>query len=138
MFSRSLKMPMLLTALLLSAVAIPSFLQAQQSTLGDLGVTAAQVAAPVSSAPASVADQTAAPGPRLESVGFAWPVETSQMDYGQPTVQSQGGGFGPNVALMGVGAAAVVVGLMIDGDGGTIVAITGGVIGLLGLYRFLQ
>lgn len=138
MFSRSFQMPLLLTALLVSAVAIPSSLRAQQSTVGDLGVTAAQAATPVTSAPASAVDPTAAPGPRAGSADFAWPVETSPLDYGQPTVQSGGAGAGPNVALMGVGAAAVVVGLMIGGDGGTIVAITGGVIGLVGLYRFLK
>jgi hypothetical protein len=39
---------------------------------------------------------------------------------------------------MGVGAAAVVIGLLIGGDGGTLVAISGGVIGLYGLFRFLR
>jgi hypothetical protein len=39
---------------------------------------------------------------------------------------------------MGVGAAAVVIGLMIGGNGGTVVALTGGVLGLVGLYRFLR
>ena len=138
MFSRSFKMPLLFTALLVGAVAIPSSLRAQQSTVGDPGVIAAQAATTARSTPASEADQTAKPGPRAGSADFAWPVETAPLDYGQPTVQSGGAGAGPNVALMGVGAAAVVVGLMIGGDGGTIVAITGGVIGLVGLYRFLK
>jgi hypothetical protein len=39
---------------------------------------------------------------------------------------------------MGVGAAAVGLGLIIGGDGGTIIAITGGVIGLVALYRYLR
>jgi len=39
---------------------------------------------------------------------------------------------------MGAGAAAIIVGLMIGGDGGTIVAISGGVIGLVGLFRYIR
>jgi len=40
--------------------------------------------------------------------------------------------------MIGVGAATVGLGLMIGGEGGTIVAISGGVIGLVGLYRYLR
>jgi hypothetical protein len=45
---------------------------------------------------------------------------------------------GSNVALIGVGAAAVVVGLLVGGDAGAAVAIGGGVVGLIGLYRYLR
>lgn len=45
---------------------------------------------------------------------------------------------GSALALMGVGGAAVVIGLLIGGDGGSAVAIGGGVIGLVGLYRYLR
>ena len=34
--------------------------------------------------------------------------------------------------------AAVVVGLLVGGDAGAAVAIGGGVVGLIGLYRYLQ
>jgi hypothetical protein len=40
--------------------------------------------------------------------------------------------------MMAVGGAALVVGLVIGGDGGLIIATTGGVIGLIGLYRYLR
>jgi hypothetical protein len=40
--------------------------------------------------------------------------------------------------MMGVGVAAIVVGSLIGGDSGTIIAIGGGVIGLFGLYRYLR
>ena len=43
-----------------------------------------------------------------------------------------------DVAWMVVGGAALVIGSMIGGDGGTIIMITGGVIGLVGLMRYLQ
>jgi len=46
--------------------------------------------------------------------------------------------MGSNLAMMGVGAAAVVIGLMVGGDGGTILALGGGVVGLVGLYRYLR
>lgn len=47
-------------------------------------------------------------------------------------------GAGSNVAMMGVGLAAIVVGSLIGGDGGTIIALGGGVIGLIGLFRYLR
>jgi hypothetical protein len=45
---------------------------------------------------------------------------------------------GTNVALMTVGVAAIGVGLLIGGDAGTVVAVAGGGIALLGLYRFVR
>jgi len=43
-----------------------------------------------------------------------------------------------NVALMIVGGAALVVGSVIHGDTGTIIMVGGGVIGLVGLFRYLR
>jgi hypothetical protein len=40
--------------------------------------------------------------------------------------------------MMAVGGAGLAVGLLIGGDAGTIIASTGGIIGLIGLYRFLR
>lgn len=45
---------------------------------------------------------------------------------------------GQNVAMMVVGAAAVVTGVIIGGNGGGAIAVTGGVVGLVGLYRYLR
>lgn len=47
-------------------------------------------------------------------------------------------GAGPNVAMMGVGVAAVVIGLLVGGDGGAAIAIGGGALGLYGLFRYLR
>lgn len=47
-------------------------------------------------------------------------------------------GAGSNVAMMGVGLAGIVIGSVIGGDGGTIIAVGGGVIGLIGLFRYLR
>lgn len=52
--------------------------------------------------------------------------------------QNNNVGMGPNLALMGVGAAGVVIGLLIGGDGGTALAIGGGVLALVGFYRYLR
>lgn len=45
---------------------------------------------------------------------------------------------GTNVALMVVGAAGLVAGLLIEGNAGTAIAIGGAVIGLIGLYMYLR
>ncbi len=43
-----------------------------------------------------------------------------------------------NVAMMIVGGAGLVIGSLIDGDTGTIVMVAGGVVGLIGLFRYLR
>jgi hypothetical protein len=43
-----------------------------------------------------------------------------------------------NVALMIVGGAGMIVGSIIGGDTGTIVMVGGGVVGLIGLWRYLR
>jgi hypothetical protein len=45
---------------------------------------------------------------------------------------------GRNVAMMIVGGAALVVGAVVGGTPGTIIMVGGGVIGLVGLFRYLQ
>jgi len=45
---------------------------------------------------------------------------------------------GPDVALMVVGGAALVVGSLIGDDAGTLMMVGGGVLGLLGLYRYVR
>jgi predicted phage tail protein len=47
-------------------------------------------------------------------------------------------GAGQSVAMMVVGAAAIVTGAIIGGNGGTAIAVGGGVIGLVGLYRYMK
>jgi hypothetical protein len=47
-------------------------------------------------------------------------------------------GAGQNVALMVVGGAALITGLIIGGDGGALVAIGGAAVGLVGLYNYIK
>lgn len=48
------------------------------------------------------------------------------------------GGYGQPVALMVVGGAALLTGLIIGNDAGTAIAVGGAVVGLVGLYQYLQ
>jgi len=47
-------------------------------------------------------------------------------------------GLGQARALMIVGFAAVVIGLLMDNDPGTLIAVGGAVVGLYGLYHYLR
>jgi hypothetical protein len=122
-----------LAALLAGAAFPPSSLRAQQRAAADSDSSAAQ--APTVATPAPVAVLA---GPRVAPVGVQRLVHAPSIDIGQPPDESAHVGVGSNLAMMGAGAAAVVVGLMIGGNGGTLVALGGGVIGLIGLYRYLR
>jgi hypothetical protein len=54
------------------------------------------------------------------------------------TAPARRGGYGQDVALLVVGGAAVLVGLIIGGSAGSAIAIGGAVVGLIGLYQYLQ
>ena len=57
------------------------------------------------------------------------------------TTQSQqrgSAGLGQNEALMIVGGAAILVGAVVGGDAGDIFMIGGAIVGLYGLYKYLQ
>jgi hypothetical protein len=47
-------------------------------------------------------------------------------------------GAGTNVALIVVGGAALIVGAIIGGTAGILIAVAGAAIGLYGLYGFIQ
>lgn len=51
---------------------------------------------------------------------------------------SDGENVGKSRAMMGVGLAALIVGIIVGGDIGTIFMIGGGVLGLLGLYQYMR
>ncbi|MFN8579710.1 MAG: hypothetical protein U0163_01850 [Gemmatimonadaceae bacterium] len=78
-----------------------------------------------------------APGPRATSAGITRPTQpqlfASPAPQGRDHVHA-----GENVALMGAGIAGVVIGLLVGGDGGHILALGGGVVAIVGLYRYLQ
>ena len=122
-------------ACLLAAVA-PAALAAQEPA-GAAGPSAA-VAAPTDSAAPAPAPRAAMSldGTDLR-VAAQRPAESTTA---APAIalQERNVGMGQNVALMLVGAAGLVTGLLIGDDGGTLVAVGGAVIGLYGLYRYLR
>lgn len=116
-----------------AALVMTAPLSAQQSSgdvvLGPVVATAHVVAAPAPELPPTLASEPAVLGLRLLPV-------TAPVAFVDP-VQSRGS-QSQNVAMMIVGGAGLIVGSLIDGDTGTIVMVGGGVVGLIGLYRFLN
>ena len=51
---------------------------------------------------------------------------------------STGEGVGTNRAMMGAGIAAVLIGLIVGGDVGTLIAVGGAIFALVGLYRYMR
>ena len=84
--------------------------------------------------------QAAPAGPTVErgAVGVR-PVSQSNasLDAADAAMQ-QRLGLGQARALMIVGFAAVVIGLLMDNDPGTLIAVGGAVVGLYGLYHYLR
>ena len=89
--------------------------------------------APVS---AMVADQPAAPtaGPALDGASVAVRHAAVPVEAAPP----RRAGYGQPIALMVVGGAAILTGLIIGDDAGTAIAVGGAVVGLVGLYQYLQ
>ena len=75
-------------------------------------------------------------GPRFSRAGVSSPAALSGVAPLQGSDTHLGAG--PNVAMMGVGVAGVVIGMLVGGDGGAAIAIGGGVLGLIGLFRYLR
>ena len=126
--SKSLRLSFV-AALLVGTALLPSAVNAQSTARDSAGTD------PVATDTRNVAAPSAtAAGPRIVHAGYS-PVASLAL----PTpVQDEGVNAGSNVAMMGVGLPAIVVGSMVGGDGGTIIAISGGVIGLVGLFRYLR
>jgi hypothetical protein len=116
-------------ALFVGTAVLPSAVNAQSAARDSVATD------PVATDTRNVAAPTAnVAGPRIVHAGYS-PV--ASLPLSKP-VQDEGVNAGSNVAMMGVGLAAIVVGSMVGGDGGTIIAISGGVIGLVGLFRYLR
>ena len=134
---KSFRSAFLLAALVLGAAAFPSSLSPQQGATGDRDSLAAQVSLTPTSAPVATANPASAAGPRIARAGFTRTVATSVPGPARPISDARMGD-NANVAMMGIGAAAIGLGLIIGGDGGTLIAVTGGVFGLTALYRYLR
>ncbi len=98
---------------------------------------AAELATPT---PAPVVDVTAQPtaapaGPTFELSRVG--VHTQQETLAAPAAPA-GQNYGRGTALMIVGGAAVLTGLLISNSAGNAIAVGGAVVGLYGLYLYLQ
>lgn len=136
-------MPSLLTRSLavivlgFGAVLLPSTLLAQVDAATGTESAIIRNIDVTSPAPATGIDSLSKPGPRVSRAGFVAP-SAVRSSLASPQGSNDNVGAGRNVAMMGVGLAAIVVGSLIGGDGGTIIAIGGGVIGLIGLFHYLR
>ena len=92
---------------------------------------AAAILAPIASAPQTERGPTL----RAAAVGVQYrstPFEPAELQ------QRRNVGLGQAEAMMIVGGAAVLVGAVVGGDAGDIIMIGGAIIGLVGLYKYLQ
>jgi len=134
---QSFRSASLLAALFIGSATFPSALSAQQGATGDRDSLAAQMSLNPTSASVDTAHAASAAGPRIAPAGFTRHVAAGLAGPARPSDDSRRGD-NTYVEMMAVGAAVVALGLIIGGQGGTIVAVTGGVVGLFGLYRYLR
>ena len=125
--------------------AVPPFADGD-SPAADPSVTSAADALPViDRVRVPTPDEAATPSPASEaSVGPTLAAATvgvranvARGDRSTNTAAHKGG-LGTDAILMIVGAAALLAGLLIGGGAGTAIAVAGAVIGLYGLYLYLQ
>ena len=109
-----------------SAILAAPALRAQ-----DIAVAPAPVAAPTT---ATVTSATPPAGPTLDAASVGVRHAATATTAAAP----RRGNYGQPIALMVVGGAAVLVGLIIGGGAGAAIAVAGAVAGLVGLYQYLQ
>jgi len=143
MFTHSFRSAARLAALVFAgAVALPSGASAEWGARVDLGDTISAPSAATNPLPVPAPDPAAVAaispltvGLGIGSVDFVRWTPTSPVVAFPPQDRVRAG---PNIAMMAVGGAALVTGLIIGGDGGYVIAAGGAVIGLIGLYRYLR
>ena len=110
--------------------------QAQQALAphtprADIGAPALTLAAD------SSVTTTRVPGPTADAARVAVSQPTSH-ELKISSAAQRRAGLGQPVALMVVGGAALLTGLIIGDDAGTVIAVGGALVGLYGLYEYLQ
>jgi hypothetical protein len=97
----------------------------------------ADVFAPATKPADSTVTSTRAAGPSTDAARVAVSAPTSHELKVSAAAQRRAG-LGQPVALMVVGGAALLTGLIIGDDAGTVIAVGGALVGLYGLYEYLQ
>jgi hypothetical protein len=131
MFSHSIRSSALL-ALFAGLAALPSSASAQQ--LSDTPAVQALIVAPAAASTTTVVSDM---GPRFAPAGVTSKLQMAPVDVTQ-SMYSAGESVGRNRAMMGVGLAAVIVGLVLSGDVGTLFVVGGALVGLVGLYHYMK
>lgn len=119
------------------AAASPALAQPAADAASPPADVAVPAAAQPDSAPAASA-ASAPRGPTLDGAraGVTRPV-SAQQESGA-ALAARTGSVGQPIALMIVGGAAVVIGLLVGDTGGNLLAFGGAVVGLVGLYQYLR
>lgn len=110
-------------------VAVP--MAAQQASFDSTSSSAAIVAPATTPVPAAVA----VAGPVMRPAGVIARSQAAPLAVMAPPVNGENS---QNTALMFVGGAGLIVGALVGGRSGTIVMVGSGILGLVGLFRYLQ
>ena len=125
------------TALALAFLAAPLAAQgvSQNVAVGDVAIVAAPAPVAATSAATEGPASPTALGPTRASATVGVRANAA---VPAPLPTPYRAGAGRNPAMMIVGGVALLVGAVVGGTAGTIIMISGGVIGLLGLWNYLQ
>lgn len=116
------------------AVALLAAPLAAQSATTEQNAPVSVTAPIVTDAPAVVATDVAR-GPLMKDAAVGVRLDARNTPLATPPKFQA---TGRNPAMMIVGGAALIVGAVVGGQAGTIVMIAGGIIGLVGLWNYLQ
>jgi hypothetical protein len=111
-------------ALVVASLAVARPSQAQSASFAPAPTAAPIVAAEPTATPVGPTLDAASVGVRHQAV--------------ETNAAARRSGMGQGEALMIVGGAAVLVGLLIGGGAGNAIAVGGAIVGLVGLYEYLQ
>jgi hypothetical protein len=144
-----MRFPTRLAALTLVVAPFAAPLQAQAAAPVPTAALVAAPAAPDSTPPA--VDLRAIPADTAAAVTAATPQIGAPMtglragvftknasSFAQPAMAANHANLGQSRAMMVVGVAGLIVGAIIGGTPGTIIMVGGAVVGLVGLYDYLQ
>jgi len=123
-------MRVLISSLIVLAI-LPGLADAQGAFSGSTPVSSFQ------SGPVNRVQATTGPTTESAVVGIR-PVASSDAAASTQRRSARRSGTSRDVVLMVVGGATMVAGAIIGGDAGTIFMVGGAVIGLWGLYNYLQ
>ena len=130
-----------LTAAVAALALCVSARTAQSQQVIPSPVAASPTAASQALAPSTPKADVAAPksgaGPTVDAARAGVTQESSQ-ELKVSNAAQRRRGLGQPIALMVVGGAALLAGLIIGDDAGTVIAVGGALIGLYGLYEYLQ